>query len=68
MEQEKINHVVDSVFYSAFKNWSSQIERELYPSAFVNENSWLRVKNSINLNNRLLKESLKQILSELLCD
>lgn len=68
MEQEKINHVVDSVFDSAFKNWSSQIERELYPSAFANENSWLRVKNSINLNNRLLKESLKQILSELLCD
>lgn len=68
MDKNKINSVIDSAFDSAFKNWSSEISRELYPSAFANEYSWLRVKRSIEINNEFLKEVLKQSLSELLDD
>ena len=45
MDRSKINSAVDSAFDSAFKNWSHQIEKELYPAAFADEYSWLRVKN-----------------------
>lgn len=65
MTKDKINSVIDSAFDSAFSHWSSEIERELYPDAFSDENSWLRVKNSIRINNLLLKEALKQTLTEL---
>lgn len=65
MSKDKINSAVDSAFDSAFSRWSSEIERELYPDAFSDENSWLHVKNSIRINNSLLKEALKQTLSEL---
>lgn len=65
MEKSKIDSAIDSAFDSAFKNWSAQIQRELYPAAFTNEYSWLRVKKSLEINNALLKEALKQSLSEL---
>ena len=68
MDKEKINSVVDSAFDSSFENWSKQIERELYPAAFANEYSWSRVKNSMQVNNSFLKEALKHVLSELLCE
>lgn len=68
MDKDKINSVVDSAFDSSFENWSSKIERELYPAAFTNEYSWLRVKQSIMINNAFLKEALKQSLAELLKD
>lgn len=68
MNKETINSVVDSAFDSAFSNWSSKIECDLYPSAFADEYSWLRVKSSIELNNTFLKEALKQALTELLTD
>lgn len=66
MKKSKINSVVDSAFDSAFSKWSSEIERELYPSAFVDEYSWLRVKAAMEINNSFLKEALKQSLTELL--
>lgn len=68
MDSKKINSVVDSAFDTAFSNWSNQIEKELYPSAFASEYSWLRVKNSFEINNKILKNALKQALSELLTD
>ena len=68
MNRDNINSVVDSAFNSAFANWSSKIERELYPSAFTDEYSWLRVKHSIEINNTFLKEALKQTIAELLED
>lgn len=68
MDRSKINSVIDSSFDSAFENWSNQIGRELYPAAFADEYSWLRVKNSLELNNKFLKEALKQSLYELLTE
>lgn len=68
MEESKITSVIDSSFDSIFKTWSSKIEKELYPSAFADEFSWLRVKKSLEINNAYLKEALKQSLIELLSD
>lgn len=65
MDKERIAAIVDAAFDISFKNWSSKIERELYPSAFTDEYSWIRVKNSIALNNSFLKEALKTALTEL---
>ena len=68
MDVVKINQAIDHSFDTAFSNWSKQIERELYPSAFTNEYSWLRVKNSIKMNNHFLKEALKLSLAEILIE
>lgn len=68
MDRNKINNIVDNAFDASFKNWNQQIEKELYPNAFADEYSWLRVKNSLKINNSLLKEALKNALSELLPD
>ena len=68
MDSNKINSVVDTAFDNAFSNWSKQIEKELYPSAFADEYSWLRVKSSFEINNKFLKAALKQALCELLTD
>lgn len=68
MDKAKIDSVVDSAFNSAFSKWSSEIEQELYPSAFTDEYSWLRIKNAMKINNAFLKEALKQSLAELLED
>ena len=61
MKKSKINSVVDSAFDSAFSKWSSEIERELYPSAFVDECSWLRVKAAMEINNSFFKRSIKAV-------
>lgn len=68
MNRNTINTVVDNAFDVSFKNWNRQIEKELYPGAFADEYSWMRVKNSLKINNSILKEALKQALSELLAD
>lgn len=68
MNNKDIEKIIDTSFDTAFSSWNKQIERELYPAAFANEYSWLRVKNSIKLNNLLLKEALKLSLIELLKD
>lgn len=68
LDSKQICDIVDESFSSAFKAWSRQIESELYPAAFANEYSWLCVKNSLKINNDILKEALKQSLSKLLAD
>lgn len=68
MDRDKVNSIIDKAFDASFKNWNQQIDKELYPSAFADEYSWLRVKNSLKINNSLLKEALKNALSELLSD
>ena len=62
MDKNKINSVVDSSFDKAFQNWTNRIERDLYPSAFSDPYSWLRVKSSLETNNKCLKDALKQCL------
>lgn len=68
MDRDKISEIVDTAFDSTFSTWSKQIEKDLYPSAFVDEYSWLRVKNTLKVNNLFLKNSLKQILIEVLSE
>lgn len=68
MNSDKISEIIDNSFDAVFSTWSKQIEKELYPSAFADEYSWLRVKSSLNINNGFLKESLKHILIELLSE
>lgn len=68
MDKNKINQIIDPSFDSAFESWDKQIGRELYPSAFADEYSWLRVKNALKINNCILKESLKLSLTEILND
>lgn len=64
----EISSLIDSSFDSAFEKWNQQIEHELYPSAFADEHSWLRVKESLKINNQFLKEALKQSLNILLSE
>lgn len=66
MTSEKISQIIDSSFDAAFSSWSQKIEKDLYPAAFANEYSWLRVKCSIETNNFFLKETLKKSLVEIL--
>lgn len=68
MDRDKISEIVDTAFDSTFSTWSKQIEKDLYPSAFADEYSWLRVKNSLKVNNLFLKNSLKQVLTEVLSE
>lgn len=68
MDSDKIKQIVDDSFESIFSTWSEQIEHDLYPSAFANQYSWLKVKKSLDQNNRFLKEALKSVLIELLAE
>ena len=68
MDSQKINNAIDSAFDSAFTQWKTAMHKELYPAAFADEYSWLRVENSFKINNKFLKEALKEALTELLCE
>lgn len=66
MDRNKIDEIVKSSFDSVFSKWDSYIEKELYPDAFANEHSWMRVKNSLKINNIFLRDALTEIISTLL--
>lgn len=66
MDKAQIEKVVDDSFRKALAQIESQLEIELYPSAFANEYSWLRVKNAIKINNKAIQAAVKESLSELL--
>lgn len=68
MTSDEINLIVDEAFDAAFSQWSKQIEKELYPAAFADQFSWLRVKGAISINNAALKNALKASLSRLLSE
>ena len=68
LTEKQINSVVDASFDKAFADLSENLRNELFPGAFANAYSWLRVKNSLEINNNHLKEALKQSLKELLID
>lgn len=64
----EINEIVDKAFAEAFSQWEKSIEKELYPAAFADQYSWLRVKGAISVNNAALKNAIKLSLSRLLSD
>lgn len=68
MNQEKINAAVDAAFDKALAAIQPRMERELYPRAFANEYSWLRVKNAIELNNAAIQQAVKAVLAEVLAE
>lgn len=68
LTKKQIDNVVDASFDNAFADLSTSLKSELYPSAFVNEYSWIRVQNALKINNNHLKDAIKQCLQELLLD
>lgn len=68
MTKQEIKTIVEKCFDSSFSSFSQNMSRELYPAAFADEYSWLRVKNAISINNTLIKEAVSNALSELLSD
>ena len=66
MENDRICSAVDAAFDNALKAIQPRMEGELYPAAFADSYSWLRVKNAIDLNNAAIRQAVKAALSELL--
>ena len=66
MEKNQIEKIVDSAFDKAFKEIQSSMNMELYPDAFANEYSYLRVKSALKLNNEAIRVAVKVSLVEVL--
>lgn len=68
MDKAKIEETVRASFKDVFSTWTKQIEQDLYPAAFSDPYSWLRVKSSLEKNNEFLQRALTQVLTTLLTD
>lgn len=68
MDKSKIENIVDSAFNKAISAVQPKLNMELYPAAFADEHTWIRVQRIIDLNNSALKNAVKIALSEILCD
>lgn len=68
MLKPEIDKAVDSAFDCALDKMHKFMERELYPSAFANEYSHLRVKAVFNMQNAVICEAVKTALSEILSE
>lgn len=68
MTKSEIERIVDASFKSALNEIQPSVNRELYPAAFANEYSWLRVKSVFDLQNRAMCTAVKNALSEILGD
>ena len=66
METDRICAAVDAAFDNAMKAIQPRMESELYPAAFADSSSWLRVKNAIDLNNAAIRQAVKTALRDLL--
>ena len=66
MESDKICSAVDTAFDNALKAIQPRMESELYPAAFADSSSWLRVKSAIDLNNAAIRQAVKTALRDLL--
>lgn len=68
MEKTEIEKIVDTAFDQAFSQIQSAVDKELYPAAFANEYSWLRVKKVFSLNNTAIRKAVKDALSAVLSE
>lgn len=68
MDKASIEKTVDAAFASCLEEIQPLINRELYPAAFANEYSWLRVKAVFNLQNEAISKALKKVLIEILVE
>ena len=66
MDKAKIERVVYSSFDKALSYIQPAVNLELYPAAFANEFSWLRVKAVFELNNAAIRRAVKESLVDLL--
>lgn len=68
MDKTLIEKAVDSAFDLSLEEIRPLINRELYPAAFANEHSWLRVKAVFDLQNSAIRKAVKRALSDLLSE
>lgn len=68
MDRALIEKTVDKCFDEALGQISGRVNMELYPDAFANEYSWLRVKAVFNLSNQAMRNAVRASLVELLSD
>jgi len=68
VSKAEIEKIVDSAFAKALSEIKPAIDRELYPAAFANEYSWLRVKCAFDLNNEAIRSAVKESLCAILSD
>ena len=66
MDKSVIEKAVDSAFDSCLSEIYPLVDQELYPVAFANEHSWLRVKAVFNLQNSAIRKAVKKALSDVL--
>lgn len=66
MDKSVIEKAVDSAFNSCLSEIYPLVDQELYPAAFANEHSWLRVKAVFNLQNSAIRKAVKKALSDVL--
>ena len=68
MDSSLIEKAVDSAFDLCIKEIEPQINCELYPAAFANEYSWLRVRAVFDLQNRAIRKAIKIAMTDLLAE
>lgn len=68
MLKSEIERAVDSAFDKAHEKMQVVMEKELYPAVFANEYSHLRVKAVFNMQNAVIREAVKTVLSEILSE
>ena len=68
MNKAEIEKVVDESFDNALKGIRARVDSELYPAAFANQYSWLRVKAVFDLQNQAMRAAVKDALSQLLSE
>lgn len=66
MSHMDIEKIVDSAFDKALDDIRPAVNRELYPAAFADEYSWLRVKSVFDLQNAAIRKAVKEALSSIL--
>lgn len=66
MDKMQIEKIVDASFNTALANIQPAVNAELYPAAFANEYSWLRVKAVFDLNNAAIRKAVKESFVQLL--
>lgn len=68
MNRSEIEKIVDSSFDQALRAIRPRVDKELYPAAFANQYSWLRVKAVFDLQNQAMRAAVKDALSQLLAE
>ena len=66
MNRQEIEKIVDTCFDRELAQIQQKVSMELYPAAFANEYSWLRVKAVFELNNQAIRKAVKASLAEIL--